>query len=296
MWSSGHGEALIQGNFDEATALSIIDSIDEVLPFSPISSDDMPPQLEALPLPQSEAGELPPRLLIAEPNPSNGNSVAYVMIQSLGTSEKDHVVLELVGAIVTEPFYNELRTKQQLGYIVSSGVRAIGTTRTLGFIVQSSIVTADRLTVEILSFLDTVEKDLLQPLSNGDIAVYAKSGIDRKTEPDKDLSVEVMRNWGEIASGRIQFNRLQAEARALLDVTKDDILQLWNKVYSGTGRRALVTEIVPQVGVAASELPATSARYSSSRLEQENLILGIDDIEQFRRDREKKASLLTKEG
>jgi len=70
LWSSGKGEALIQGNFNEAEALDLVKSIGDVLPFKPIREEEYPRRLEALPLPTSPSLILPPRLLIAEPNPA----------------------------------------------------------------------------------------------------------------------------------------------------------------------------------------------------------------------------------
>ena len=174
LWSSGKGEALIQGNFDEAEALDLVRSIGDALPFKTIAESDYPRRLEALPLPTSPALSLPPRLLIAEPNPANGNSVSYVMVQSLGKSAKDHVLLEILNSVVEEPFYNELRTKKQLGYIVASGVKGVAETRVISFIVQSSIAPSDALTIEILSFLDRVESTILSKLSEIDLSVYVR--------------------------------------------------------------------------------------------------------------------------
>jgi len=174
VWSTGKGEALIQGNYDEAEALDLVKSIGDVLPFKPISENEYPRRLEALPLPTSDALVLPPRLLISEPNPSNENSVSYVMLQSLGPSDKDHVLMEILNSVVEEPFYNELRTTKQLGYIVASGVKAVAATRTISFIVQSSVAPSDSLTIEILSFLDKVESNILAKLSKIDFSVYVK--------------------------------------------------------------------------------------------------------------------------
>lgn len=288
LWSSGKGEALIQGNFNEIEALDLVKNIGDVLPFKPITDDEYPPRLQALPLPTSIALQIPPRLLIAEPNPANDNSVSYVMLQSLDRSEKDHMLIELLNSIVEEPFYNELRTKKQLGYIVASGVKGIENTRTLSFIVQSNVASADSLTIEILSFLDQMESNILAKITKGDFAVYVKSLIDKKTEPDKDLATEVTRNWSEIASGRLQFNRRQKEVIALLDLEKKDILEFWQKLYSTNGRRILITEMIPRQGDASSELPPTSTRYDIKTLSlDEPIVLGIDDIESFRSDREK---------
>lgn len=286
LWKSGKGEALIQGNFIESEALTIVDQITSVLPFQPIPESDVPPRIRSLPLPISKASSLPPILYIAEPNPSDANSCCNIMIQNMDPSEKDHVLIEILGSIVREPFYNELRTKKQLGYIVSSGVRGLGDARSLTFIVQSSVATADSLTVEILNFLDSIEENILRKVSNGDVAVYAKSLIDRKTERDKDLTVEVTRNWSEIASGRLQFDRLQREAIALLNIEKKDVIDFWRKIYVSDSRRVLVTQIVPKNGAASSKAPPRSTGLGTPSFSGDSLIMGIDDIEQFRRNQE----------
>ena len=192
LWDSGKGEALIQGNFEKAEALKMVDSITGVLSFRPIPESECPPRAQALPLPQSKKDAIPTVLLVAEPNLANENSVGQVTIQNLSPDEKDHVLMELIASIVREPFYNDLRTKKQLGYIVSSGVRGIGNARAISFLVQSSVAPADSLDDEILNFLDQIEENQLKKLSKGDLAVYVKSLIDRKTERDKDLSTEVV--------------------------------------------------------------------------------------------------------
>ena len=290
VWSRGKGEALIQGNYDENEALRIVKSIGDALPFKSITESEVPPLLEALPLPPSESDVVPTRLLVTEPNPANENSVSYIMLQSLDKSEKAHVMIELITSILEEPFYDELRTKKQLGYIVSSGVRGLAGIRTISFIVQSNVAASAVLSVEIIKFLDSVEEKLLQKLSKADLAVYIKSLIDRKTEPDKDLAVEVTRNWSEISSGRFEFDRLQKEAAALLDVTKVDLIDMWRQLYSGNGRRMLITEVIPRVGVASSPLPPASTGYARGDQGTSGLILGVDDIVQFRRDQEKSLS------
>ena len=287
LWRYGRGEALIQGNLDQADAVAVTKKFEKILPFQSVPVALLPPRLEALPLPSSRGDVVPTRLLITEPNPADENSVSYILLQSLGKSERDHVLIELISAIVSEPFYNELRTQKQLGYIVSSGLRGLAGTRTLAFVVQSNVAASAFLTVEIIKFLDSVKSKILEKLSDGDIAVYVKSLIDRKTEPDKELSVEVTRNWSEISSGRLEFARLQKEAAALLEVEKKDLLEFWDKLYTNDGRRALITEMIPRHGEASSVLPPTSSGYEAGDLFTSGLVLGIDDIPQFRRDNEK---------
>ena len=51
----------------------------------------------------------------------------------------DWLHLALIGQLLDQPFYADLRTKQQLGYIVQSGVTESDGVRALVFSVQSSV-------------------------------------------------------------------------------------------------------------------------------------------------------------
>ena len=199
--------------------------------------------------------------------------------------------MELLNSVISEPFFEDLRTKQQLGYIVSTGVKAIGNTRTLSFVVQSNVAPASKLTDAAWKFIQNVRSTYLEPLNEGDIGVYVKGLVDAKTEPDKRLSIEVTRNWSEISSGRFQFNRLQAEAAAALNLSKEDLLLYWDDLFTNNGR-ILITEVIPKVGSASSKAPPTTTGYAEGNKKGSylgsdgSLRLGIDDIEQYRRDRE----------
>ena len=109
-------------------------------------------------------------------------------------------------------------------------------------------------------FLDGVNTELLTPLSAIDVELYVKGLVDRRLEPDKQLAIEVTRNWSEIASGRFQYDRLQAEVGALLSVTKQDIVEFWNNLYVKE-RRMLISEIVPKIGPVSKKVPLRSSGY-----------------------------------
>ena len=124
-WSRGKGEALIQGNYNELEALDMVKKIGDALPFKAIPESEVPPRLEALPLPSSDAYVVPTRLLIAEPNPANENSVSYIMLQNLDKDEKSHVMIELISSIVQEPFYDELVRARDIRFLGSCHILSL---------------------------------------------------------------------------------------------------------------------------------------------------------------------------
>ena len=275
LWGSGKGEALLQGNINKRKALDIVATIDKTLAFKTVKSEQYPKRLKALPLPTCGSNRTLTRLSISEPNPSNKNAASQITLQCLKTSEKAHVLIEVISAIIEQPLFDELRTKQQLGYIVSSGVKGVDQSRFFSTIVQSNVAPAEKLTLCMVKFLDSVRDKLLLPLSSIDIELYVKSLVDKRLEPDKQLAVEVTRNWSEISNGRLQFDRLQAEVAAILDISKDDIIEFWDELYLSESSRILVTEVVPRTGQASSKEPALDGN-------AETRLFGINDIDQLR--------------
>lgn len=198
LWSSGKGVALVQGNIDQEEAETLVATIDRALGFQPIRASEFPPELSPLPLPEISAKGSPTKLVVSEPNPENENAASYVMLQCLSEDPKEHVLIEILSSVLAERFYEDLRTKQQLGYIVSSSIRSLGKTRSIGFVVQSSVASSPTLSSAVVRFLDEAKANFLEKLTAGDFAVYVKSLIERKAEPDKQLATEVTRNWGEM--------------------------------------------------------------------------------------------------
>jgi insulysin len=116
LWKSGKAEALIQGNIDKNEALQFVDVIDKTLNFQTISKEDIPDKYDALNLPCATE---PTKITVAEPNPNNKNAASQVSLQCIDASEKAHVLVEIISAILSERFYEDLRTRQQVRIIPS---------------------------------------------------------------------------------------------------------------------------------------------------------------------------------
>jgi len=159
---------------------------------------------------------------------------------------------------------------------VSCGVKSIAEARSLAFVVQSSVKPAEQLTAAMIKFINEARKTYFEPLTDNDIDIYTKGLLLKRTEPDKQLATEVTRNWNEITTGRLQFDRRQAESKVLLEVTKEDIINYWDEIILGKskGRRMLITEVIPKSGPASSKSPPKTYLGPNQ--------LGINDIDEFR--------------
>ena len=161
---------MIQGNLYEEEAQRFVTVIDDTLKFR-TDNVVLPPTYHALPLPISSTSRS--KLMLEESNPSNENAAVQFTLQCMDTSEESHILIELISSISSEPFYEELRTKQQLGYNVSSGVKAISNTRILSFIVQSNQYNVDYLTACITNFIYKIHCSFLfNTFVGADIVIF----------------------------------------------------------------------------------------------------------------------------
>mmetsp|Transcript_19053 Transcript_19053/g.53095 ORF Transcript_19053/g.53095 Transcript_19053/m.53095 type:complete len:1203 (+) Transcript_19053:242-3850(+) len=109
-------------------------------------------------------------------------------------------ILDLIGHLAYSSAYNQLRTKEQLGYIVSVFVRkTAGSTWGLSVVVQSSSKSPRYLEERIEAWFETFRGEL-EEKSPEIFATEARGVVVQLMEEDRKLSSEVGSWWNEIAA------------------------------------------------------------------------------------------------
>ncbi|KAA8543659.1 hypothetical protein F0562_021595 [Nyssa sinensis] len=161
------------------------------------------------------------------------NSVVELYFQiepEVGTeSTKLKAVVDLFDEIVEEPLFNQLRTKEQLGYVVDCSPRV--TYRILGFCfrVQSSEYNPVYLLGRIDDFINGLKK-LLDELDDESFENYRNGLIAKLLEKDPSLTYETNRFWGQIIDRRYMFDLSEKEAEELRSIQKTDVID-WYSTY-----------------------------------------------------------------
>jgi insulysin len=140
------------------------------------------------------------------PDESNVNSAVEYFIQICDVTDVPmRARLSLVAQIMQEPCFDQLRTKEQLGYLVFSGVRKQIGCMGLRFIIQSE---KDTIYLEnrIEAFLDSL-KVIIENLSDQDYQAHVNSLIADKLEKDKNMGQEGIKYWSEIQFGYFDFDQ-----------------------------------------------------------------------------------------
>ncbi|ANB12559.1 Ste23p [Sugiyamaella lignohabitans] len=177
----------------------------------------------------------------------NVNScIDYTMQVGLITEAEKRVTLELLAEIAHEPAFNQLRTKEQLGYVVFGGVRSTRTTMGYRVLVQSERTT-DYLEERIDQFLYKLG-DILEKLPDADFKSYVEAVIVRKLEKRKNLSEESNRYWTHIQSGYYNFLKHESDVEIIRTLKKEHVIKLYNEYINpdSPSRSKLVVHLKSQ--------------------------------------------------
>lgn len=274
-------EGLCHGNLSEAEAISISDIFKINFPVNPL-----PIELRQV----EHVICLPPSANLVRDasvkNKSEKNSVVELYFQieeDLGIeSIKLRALNDLFGEIVREPFFDQLRTKEQLGYVVHCDARTTCHVFGFAFYVQSSEYDPVYLQGRIDNFMNGLE-ELLDGLDGDSFDNFKTSLMTKLLEKDPSLTYETHRYWNQITENRYIFDLSNKEAEELKNISKHDIVE-WCKTYfkpsSPKCRRLLVrlwgcntefkdAEALPESAQAITDLVAfkTSCKiYSKSSL------------------------------
>jgi insulysin len=127
--------------------------------------------------------------------------------------------LLLMSQMLDEPCFNTLRTQEQLGYIVGSGMMVMNTVQGFRILIQSEKDCAF-LEKRIDNFLINFEKEL-EEMSEGDFEKHKIGLINKRLEKLKNLGEESGRLWHHVSSEAFDF-----------DLGKFSIMIFTNLIYS----------------------------------------------------------------
>lgn len=155
------------------------------------------------------------------PVPVPDSNCAVQLLLQTGDGRKSRCLSFLFVQIFKEPFFYELRTKKQLGYVVNCHTTSVGTRTSISFLVQSTqmphmIEDAIELFID-----DTLDK--LKKMPDSVFMSHLQSISQRlKTNPLK-LVAETNKYWNQILTQQFDFDRSLEDAEIIDNLTREDL-------------------------------------------------------------------------
>ncbi|CAL1547485.1 unnamed protein product [Lymnaea stagnalis] len=217
-------EGLVFGNVTKAQSIQMTDMIERILIENCNTKPLLPSQHRKLREVQLPDGCY---FLHKQKNVVHESSSIEVYYQCGQQNTESNILLELFCQVISEPCFNILRTKEQLGYIVFSGVRRSKGVQGLRVIIQSS-KPPQFVEGRIEAFIQKVE-EILESMSNDEFNKHVTALSSKRLEKPKKLVQQNNKYWTEIISSFYNFDRDNVEVTFLQKLTKDDLLKFYRE-------------------------------------------------------------------
>lgn len=256
-------DVLYHGNVTEAEARTMLAVLTRYLP--PDAQGLLPGYGKVLNLPEGER-------VVLEHAIDHEDSALVLYLQGEDDTLPTRALLQLLGTILANPFYETLRTEQQLGYIVNAGALPILDTSGLVMYIESP--GSDPLAIE--AAVEAFLQDYADDLAEMDAERFAsiKSGLlTSLREPVQRLASLSNRYWGDIVTGRFEQDSTLQLADAIEAVTQQQVLS-WYRTHVVAGQAARL--------VARSAGKGLREQYDAARAEAGGTVVLEGGFEAYR--------------
>lgn len=215
-------------------------------------------------------------------------------------SLRSSAAIRLIAHMLREPLFDELRTKQQLGYIVQSYYDLSFSIKTqdeyppqgkadlmvpidaIGINVLSRKCSPPEVTSRIDEFLGVFRKSL-ENIPESEILDHSDALREQLLKPIQKLGTEVSLHFGKILlfgpevldySDRrhsLPWNKSKDLAQVLKTVTREDLLEVWDQVVGGRYRSRVVSHVYGKTFPLKNEKSSLQAKGRSHILIVDNL-------------------------
>ncbi len=127
----------------------------------------------------------------------------------------------LAAQLMSQAYFSDLRTEQQLGYVVQLAHRTYRDHAGVLFIVQSPVADPARLRAATTTFVETFVAGF-DAMSDAEFNQHKAGLITRLTEADRNLAYRGDRLWRNLQLGITTFDNRDRLAEAVANVTKPD--------------------------------------------------------------------------
>lgn len=231
-------QALFQGNLTGQQASLIMTNLIDSLKCAALA-DPALPELRTHRIPDGAH-----YLRLRTMNASDANTVTVNYYQFGPITIRLNCLIDLLLLIAEEPAFDQLRSKEQLGYDVGCCIRdnfgILG--YTFSVVSQENKFTAEHIDARIEAFRAEFV-NIVAKLTVDEFEQFRQTLIKLKMTDDNHLRDELTRNWAEVTTDEFIFDRHLREVECIKTITKEEFGQFYSKHYN-EGTRKLSVQVI----------------------------------------------------
>ncbi|MEP5766241.1 MAG: insulinase family protein [Halieaceae bacterium] len=230
-WSSSSVDVMLNGNYAPAEIKAVQKSLAPLLAHKGESS---PPRLQVTRLAPGEDFVYPAPI-------EHSDAVLFWYLQAPDDSLESRALAGLSAQAVSANYFEDLRTEQQLGYVVTAFSRPLLDVPGIGFLVQSPSTSAPELLVATQKFLrEQIASDVI---TAEQFQRHQQSLLRKILQPHKNLWEQSDYFWGQIAKRELNFDSRQKLAAAVRAITFEQWQEWFKQVLIEQPASLVVTAL-----------------------------------------------------
>lgn len=214
------------------------------------------PRLHADNIPPLSALEVPADAPVLHPNTARDDSAVLRYLQGPDRSLASQARLAVLGQLIGPPFFAQLRTDEQLGYIVNAGYAPLLDAPGLSLLVQSPSADSAKIDARMDAFLARFDQRI-DTLDASELAPYREAVRQQLLTRDQSLEERADRLWQNLAYPEVDFERRRHLAAAVAEVTPQALKQAWQALRAHPALR-----ITADPGDVASDVDALTRGFT----------------------------------
>ncbi|MCW8331925.1 insulinase family protein [Photobacterium sp. SDRW27] len=155
---------------------------------------------------------------------NHADSAILMYYQSRETTPRKIAIYTLANHLMSTTFFHELRTRQQLGYMVGTANLPLNRHPGLILYIQSPVASPAQLSEAIDEFTNAFALVLLE-LNEAQWQASKQGLIAQVSEPDTNLRARAQRFWVSIGNKDTEFNQRQKVVEALQNLSRADMVR-----------------------------------------------------------------------
>jgi secreted Zn-dependent insulinase-like peptidase len=230
-WSGAEVDLLLNGNYQRGEVARVRQVLSPLLHHDRVGS---PPELRVVSIGTGE------NYVYTAPI-DHQDSVLFWYLQAPDDGLESRALSALTGQIISADFFEDLRTEQQLGYIVSAFAWPLLDVPGVAFMVQSPTASAAELKQAADTFLRKTAVE--GAVTEAQFLRHRHALLQEITQPDKNLWEQSAYFWREIARQALDFESRDLLAGAVSTISFDQWRDWYKRVV--IEERASLTVVAP---------------------------------------------------
>ncbi|WP_199608832.1 insulinase family protein [Flocculibacter collagenilyticus] len=215
-----HIEAFMHGNWHESDAQQLIKTIKQQFEQCELCEEVERPLLAI-----KNKGSL-----ISQQTLDHQDTALVVYFQSPDNDADTIAKYMMLNHILSPHFFQELRTKQQVGYLVGAGYLPLNRYPAIAFYIQSPNFTSSQLLTACETYFKNIEKVIVD--IDEDDWLHAVEGLKLQAmEKDESLMMQNQRFWMAITNKDVNFNAKQEIVEAIKALTQKQVAAFAKNIF-----------------------------------------------------------------